>query len=193
MDWNIDRLSRTHSVVISYTINVTSYDSLRFSHVVDPALAGLEDADEPVLRTVSYKIKPELFKDDPRGRDVAIQELLDELSEFWRSTVRGFNFFGIQYKKEHETVALSMVFKNKFYLSEYKKSSLVEILKRYKGSLASDNVKGWQEAGNRFGIMARDETIVQLSTSTTSSPNLDEVATRNLDKITSVLEIDEEK
>ena len=100
----------------------------------DLASTGLEDAEEPVLRTVSYKIRADIFVDDPRGRDVAIQEvrlcgarserqttncvltsqmpllcdslpssssqLLDDLSKFWTSTVKGFNFFGVQYKKE---------------------------------------------------------------------------------------------
>ena len=93
----------------------------------------LEDEDAPVLRNVSYKCKKNAFENDPRGEEVAIKETLLELSEFWRSFAKGFTYFGCDMKRDgNYIVDMSMVFKNRFYLEQYKKEIRAPILEQFK-------------------------------------------------------------
>ncbi|GMH90048.1 hypothetical protein TrVE_jg2695 [Triparma verrucosa] len=141
---------------------------------VDPV--SLEDV--PILRTVTYTLKPDLFKDDPKGQDVALADYLSGISDVWKDAVQGYTFFGYQHKKPSRKVTLSMVFKNAHYLDLYQRETKATILNLFKMDL-DENKKYVDlvaddegEEGTTAGDLAEDEMIVHMAalSSATNSP-----------------------
>ena len=126
----------------------------------------MEDEDAPVLRNVSYKCKPEIFQNDPRGEEVAIEAALLELSEFWRSFAKGFTYFGCNMKRDGKYVVdMSMVFRNKFYLKQYKKEIRAPILKKFQYLIDISTWGAGPSLGHNLNRLPLNETIVKVTSS----------------------------
>jgi len=143
---HIDSDRRRHSVPVNNTM-------------INPEV---QDKTAPVLRVVSYKIKGGVFDSDPRGQDTGIEAFQAEVNQLWRAVVKGYDFFGIKYKKETQLLTLSMVFRTSKYLEEYKKTSLNDIFQIIRRKLETKIPQnpGMNPKDSQYMEAAIDEEIV---------------------------------